>query len=208
VSGAKGGLLNGFADEADRFVEARLERLAESAREKTDQLAEHAGERFARHFVDELMQRLAAKLAWAAAAAGALVVAVCLIIVGLAGALGEVFGRPWLGQLGAGVATLLVAIVAGAIARARKRRSDEWEKTRAALEEVRAAAESESEDSEDDGDEDGAGDLGRQAVKAGTEFLRRHPVAGAVAISAAGLLASSIIARSNGRSRSEDEDEE
>ncbi|HTE05215.1 MAG TPA: hypothetical protein VK824_03385 [Planctomycetota bacterium] len=203
-----GGLLAGLADETDRFVKERFERIAVTAREKTEEFAEHAGERFARHLVDQLVERLASRLAWAAAAAAALAVALWLIVAGLAGALGEAFGREWLGQLAAGAITLIIAFGSLAVVRSRKRRRAEGAKTTAALEAARVATAPSSE-SRDDGEEGATGDvgdladtLGRQALEAGAKLVRRHPVASAAAISAAGLLAGTLLARSNGKSRS------
>ncbi len=196
--------LGGLADEADRFVRSRIERLAAAARQQTDQLAEHAGERFASHLVDQISRRLAARLARAAAAVGAVVIAVGLLAVGVAGALGEVFGRAWLGHLAAGVLTLLVVLAAGAVARTQARRRSEREAAAA----ERAAAE-QSAPKRDAADADEAasgvtGALGRAAAEAGADLLRRHPVASLAAISAAGMLAGSLLARSDGRSPGDD----
>jgi hypothetical protein len=51
-----------------------------------------------------------------------MVIAVWLMSVGLAGALGEFLGRPWIGQLAAGGVLLLSTLLAISIARGRSRK--------------------------------------------------------------------------------------
>jgi hypothetical protein len=107
TNGTSRSWLGGLVDEAGRYLTERIDHLAETARQETGRLAEHAAERFARNLVEQISRRLATRLAWAAATAGAMVIAVWLMAVGLAGALGELLGRAWIGQLAAGAVLLL-----------------------------------------------------------------------------------------------------
>jgi hypothetical protein len=178
---SRSGWFGELAGTVDRFVRVRIDRLAATARQQTDQLTAHAGERFARSLVDQLSRRLAARLPWAVAAVAALVMAISLLAIGLAGALGEFYGRAWIGQLVAGSLMLLVALATGAIARARTRLRDERE----ALEAAPAA--------------EGHGPQGD--VEAGAGMPDRHPIVEVAAISAFGLLTHALLARTNGRER-------
>jgi hypothetical protein len=123
TNGTSRSWLGGLVDEAGRYLTERIDHLAESARQETGRLAEHAAERFARNLVEQISRRLATRLAWAAATAGAMVIAVWLMAVGLAGALGELLGRAWIGQLAAGAVLLLSTLVALSIARGRSRQA-------------------------------------------------------------------------------------
>jgi hypothetical protein len=186
TDGETRGWLGGLADRTDRFVGGRVEHLAATVREKSAEIAEHSAERFARRLVELVAQRLAAELAWAAAAVGALIIAVWLLAVGISGALGEALGRPWLGQLVAGAITLLAALATGALVRARTRRRRAEEAAIAAS----AAAPQPVAPAHGEPDPDGdVADLpGQAALKAGTDLLRRHPLASLAAVSAVGLL--------------------
>jgi hypothetical protein len=121
TNGARRSWLDGLVDEAGRYVTERIDHFAETARQRAGQFAEHAAERFARNLVEQISRRLATRLAWAVATAGAMVIAVWLLAVGMAGALGEVLGRAWIGQLAAGAVLLLTTLVAISIARGRSR---------------------------------------------------------------------------------------
>jgi hypothetical protein len=206
------GLFGSLAGEADRFVQSRLQRFADVARAQTDELAQHAGENFARQLVDQVAQRIASKLALASAAAGALVVGVWLVVAGLSGALGEAFGKPWAGQLVAGATTIVAVAVAAAVLKARRKKRKEREEVEAALKKADAAANEDASAATQAaaGAREGvvadakqvADVLGKQAMEAGGDLLRRHPLAGAAALSAAGILAGTLLARANGRTRS------
>ena len=185
-NGETRGWLGGLADRTDRFVRGRVEHLAATAREKSAEIAEHSAERFARHLVEHVARRLAAELAWAAAAVGALIIAVWLLAVGSSGALGEALGRPWLGQLVAGAITLLAALATGALVRTRTRRRRAEEAATAAS--TAASQHIAPAHGEPDPDGDVADSPGQVALKAGTDLLRRHPLASFAALSVVGLL--------------------
>ncbi len=188
------GIFGSLADKADRFVQQRLDHLATLARAKADQLAEQAGEHFARQLVDQISQRLAARIALMTAAASALVAGIWLLVSGLSGALGELLGREWFGQLVAGAFTLLVVVVVGVVIRMRRR----WRKARAEAEAKQAAEEAARANVASAADV--ASELGLQAMQASGALLRNHPVASAAAVTAVGVLAGTLLSRSNGRS--------
>ena len=175
------GWLSELVESADRFVRARIDRLAAAARRQTERLAEQAGERLARHLVEQISRRLAARLAWSLAGVGVLFIGALLIALGVAGALGELYGRLWVGQLAAGGLALLVALVAFGIGRARARRRREEKAERA--------------------DERGRPQAG---VEPDAGAARRRPIVDMGAASAIGLLAGALLTRSNGRSATDD----
>jgi hypothetical protein len=191
-NGGVRGWLGGLADEADGFVQERIDRLAATARERSSEFAEHAAETFARHLADKVAQRLATQLAWAVVAVGSLIIGVWLLALGAAGALGEVMGRPWLGQVVGGAILVLVALVAGANirARARRRRADD------AL--IPSSAVGSPEPARDDPEPapDDTRSPSEAALKAGTDLLRRHPVVSLAVLSVMGLLIGSRGSRS------------
>jgi ElaB/YqjD/DUF883 family membrane-anchored ribosome-binding protein len=203
ANGKEQGWLGGLADGADRFVQDRFDRLAATAREQSGRIAEHAAERFSRNLVEHVAQRLSAQLAWAAATIAALVIAVWLLAVGVAGALGDVLGASWRGQLVAGGITLLAALLTIALVRARTRRRAEEAK---AAEGVSEAQELDSEDSEPDPDAETSRSPGQDALEAATDLLRRHPVAGMATLAAVGLLVGWRVSRSEPSSRQADFD--
>ncbi len=116
-NGTRSGWLGGLADQAENFLRVRTDRLVAAARQETEQLAERAGERFAVALVEQLSRRLAARIAGAAAVVGSVVIAVWLLAVGLAGALGELMDSTWLGQIVAGALTLLAVGICISISR-------------------------------------------------------------------------------------------
>jgi len=185
-NGAEHGWLGGLADEADRFVQGRIDNLATTARERSSQFAEHAAESFARHLAETVAQRLATQLAWAVVAIGSLLIAVWLLALGVASAIGEALGRPSLGQLVAGAIMLLVAVAAGASIRRRARRR-RAEDARTA-DDADVPGEAAPEPDEPDPASNGSDSPGQQALQAGTDLLRRHPLASAAALAAVGVL--------------------
>lgn len=197
-----GGWLGGLADQAEGFLQARLDRLVAATQRQTDRLADSTAERFAQHLVGELTQRLAARLLFAAVAAAVMVIGAGLLALGLAGALGEAFGRPWLGQLAAGAFALTAALVALAFARTRDRRRREPlqpEATPTARPVAQTAPTLAREHVAPNPNEEVFDAMSRQAVLSGTDLLRRHPLVSMAALSAAGMLAGTLLQRSNGR---------
>ena len=69
--------------------------------------------------------RLESRLRWVALASGACLCAGVLLVVGISGALGELAGRTWVGQLAGGVVVLLAIIGWGAWRHARNKRKAE-----------------------------------------------------------------------------------
>ena len=186
TNGEERGWFGGLADQADTFVQERIDRLAATARESSGRFAEHAAETFARHLAEKIAQRLATQLAWAVVAIGSLLIAVWLLALGLASAIGEALGRPSLGQLVAGAIMLVVAVAtaAGIRARARRRRAEDARNSGSTPVPPEAATAR----GEPDAASGAADSPGQQALTAGVDVLRRHPLASLAALSAVGLL--------------------
>jgi len=66
--------------------------------------------------------RLEARLRWVALASGACLCAGVLLVVGISGALGELAGREWVGQLAGGLVVLLAVVGWGAWRHSRNQR--------------------------------------------------------------------------------------
>jgi len=110
------GLLTALAGEARRLLVEPVERLAEAAREESERVA-HASRAEARY--------LAASARRAATFAAAGLVAAILVVIGISGALGELLGRPWAGQLAAGGLVIAAVVVWGLLSRRRARHARE-----------------------------------------------------------------------------------
>jgi hypothetical protein len=116
-----GGLFAALAGEATRVVLEPLAQLAGSARAEADRMA-----RVANAEVDRVERRARS----AVLVAGACVIAVALLAVGLAGAVGDWLGRPWAGQLVSG-ATVMAAALGWAWWRSRSAASEKAARKRA-----------------------------------------------------------------------------
>lgn len=190
-NGERVSALGGLADDATHFVKVRFDHVAAAARKHTDEFTERTGERLA--------WATGVVFAVAGAAAGAALVGVWLLATGLAGGLGAVMGRLWLGQLVAGLTLLVATVGTGIVVQSRARNRREFEQARRAAHEAALALDREREARVDS--QLLATALGREAVEAGADLLRRHPLASMAALSATGLLAGSLIGNSSHASR-------
>lgn len=97
-----------------RTIREWLARAADHARylvrERVEEAAQHVAQ-IAHEELERVINKAEARLRRGAVYAGALLAGVGLIVVGIAGAVGELIGRLWLGQLIVGFAVVLVAVV-------------------------------------------------------------------------------------------------
>jgi multisubunit Na+/H+ antiporter MnhG subunit len=120
-------------------------RVADTARDLVRDRIEEAAKQAAQILDEEFSHALAdaeRRLRRLAIYAGMLAVGVALIAVGLAGAVGEWLGRPWLGELVVGAVLIVTAVVwLSLVSRAAKRRAAEEAQRAAADGAARKAAE-------------------------------------------------------------------
>ena len=121
-------------------------RVADHARyvvqERVESAAQHVAQA-AHEELERVISKAEGRLRRGAVYAGALLAGVSLVIVGVAGAVGELVGRPWLGQLIVGFVVVIVAVVWLSLAsRAAKRKAQQEDLQKAA-----AAAERDAEHS-------------------------------------------------------------
>jgi hypothetical protein len=120
-----------FARAADHARWVVRERVEEAAQ----QVAQAAHEE-----IDRVVTKAEARLRRGAVYAGALLTGVALVVVGVSGAVGELLGRAWLGQLIVGAVVAGVAVVWLVLAsRAAKRKAHEEDLRKAAATAVTSA---------------------------------------------------------------------